>query len=292
MTIHLIVDNITVPVKHIRFSDGTSNVKLEIPGSLVKYPPTAYYSISVDPTTKGDDYLWEIYLVLDALHRTFKDDGKLRRLLYIPYLAHARADRVFEVGNAFPLNLFMKHLILQFDEIFLTDPHSSWCEEHLPPEMLNIKYQHQCFIETVKDIKSGDILISPDKGATQKIYKLQQALDYRMVATKVIEASKERDIETGRVIGTSLPDIDLSGKVCWIVDDISDGNGTFVPLAQKLREAGAKEVNLYVTHLIAAKGLGNLFGIINKLYNYQVVGNYINMEDVRNFNAGIEPRKF
>jgi len=103
---------------------------------------------------------------------------------------------------------------------------------------------------------------------------------------------KERDIETGRVLETTLPEgTDLTGKVCWIVDDLGDGNGTFIPLAEKLREAGAKQVNMYVTHLIGAKGLHNLYGVVDKLYCYQTVANYITMDDVKNFNAGIEPRK-
>jgi ribose-phosphate pyrophosphokinase len=294
MTIQLIVDNVVVPIKVIKFSDGGSNIKLEVPQQLIDHPPSAYYSISVDPTTPVDNYLWDIYLTLDALHRTFKDDGKFKRILHLPYLPHGRADRVFEAGNPFPLNLFIKHILLQFDEIFLTDPHSSWCEDHIPEGMLNIKTQHQCFIEVAgRGIQSGDVLIAPDKGALNKIYKLQQALDYRMIATTVVEAGKKRDVGTGRIIETMLPDgADLNGKSVWIVDDISDGNGTFIPLAIKLKEAGVKEVNMYVTHLIAAKGLGNLFGIVDKLYTYQVVGNYINMEDVRKFNAGIEPRKF
>ncbi len=289
MTIQLIVDNVVVPIKVIKFSDGGSNIKLEVPQQLIDYPPSAYYSISVDPTTPVDNYLWDIYLTLDALHRTFKDDGKFKRILHLPYLPHGRADRVFEVGNPFPLNLFIKHILLQFDEIFLTDPHSSWCEDHIPREMLVVKSQYQCFIEVAgKDIQSGDVLIAPDKGSLSKIYKLQQALDYRMIATTVVEAGKKRDVETGRVIETTLPEgVDLSGKVVFIIDDIGDGLGTFIPLADKLVEKGVKTIHLYLTHLIASKGLEVLRGKVDKLHIYQTVGTYINRIDVDNFNRGI-----
>lgn len=288
MTIQLIIDNVVVPIKKISFSDGASNIKLNIPQKLIDYPPSAYYSVSVDPTTPADNYLWDIYLVLDAVHRTFKDDGKLKRILHLPYLPHGRADRVFEVGNPFPLNLFMKHLLLQFDEIHLTDPHSSWCEEHIPEEMLVVKQQHQCFIEVAgRDIKSGDVLVAPDKGALKKIYKLQQALDVRTIATYVVEAGKKRDIETGRVVETTLPDFNFKDKVVWIVDDLVDGAGTFIPLAEKLKEAGVKQVNLYVTHGIFSKGLDILKGKIDNIYTYQTVGNYVNRVDIDNFNKGV-----
>lgn len=292
MTVKLIVDNVEVPIKVVNFSDGSSSLKLEVPEYLVKYPPSAYYSISVDPTTPADAYMWEILLAQDAVRRTF---GHFKKsILNLPYLPHARADRVFEKGNPLPLEVFLDS-ILGFTEVMLTDPHSDFIfqKEYHQVIEVSIKPQHQCFIDVVKDIESGSVLVSPDKGAAKKIYQLQQRLDTHTIATFVIEADKKRDVSTGRILETTLPeDFDYVGKTFYIVDDLFDYGNTFIPLAKKLRENGAKEVNLYVTHLIAAKGLGNLFGVVDKLYAYQTVGNYINMQDVMNFNAGIMPREF
>ena len=299
MSVQLIVDNVVVPYKKVNFSDGGTNIKLEVPEQLIKYPPSAYYSIVVEADTLVDSYLWEILQAVDAIEQTFGKKFK-RELLYLPYLPHARADRVFEYGNGFPLQLFLEAVSWMFDTIFLTDPHSDFYKKYDGDLVegkracFEVKSQHQCFIEVAgRDIKSGDVLLAPDNGSLKKIYKLQQQLDMRLVSTFVVEAGKKRDIETGRVIETTLPEgVDLKGKVVWITDDLSDGNGTFIPLALKLKQAGAKQVNMYVTHLIAAKGLNNIFGFVDKLYCYQVVGNYINMQNVVNFNVGIEPRKF
>lgn len=288
MTIQLIIDNVQVPVKHIKFSDGSSNVKLEIPEQLVKYPPSAYYAITVETTTPADNYLWEILLVQNAVRKTFMGTVFKKKILRLPYLPHARADRVFEVGNALPLEIFLDE-ILGFTDISLTDPHSDFYLDIKDLVEFSVKSQHECFIETVRGIQSGDVLISPDKGALSKIYKLQLALDHRTIATTVIEASKKRDVATGRIIETTLPEgIDLSGKVVYIVDDIGDGLATFIPLAEKLKEVGAKEVHLYVTHMIAAKGLNLLKGKIDQLHVYQTVGTYITQTDVLNFNLGKE----
>lgn len=290
MAVSIIVDNVAVPTKVIKFSDGGTNIKLEVPECLVRNPPSAYYSISVKPTTPVDNYLWEIVQAVDAIEQTFGREFK-REYLYLPYLPHGRADRVFEYGNGFPLQLFLNAIGWMFDTIFLKDPHSNyyqkWADENTTT--FEVTPQHQCFIEVAgKDIKSGDVIIAPDKGAWKKIYKLQQALDKRMIATFVVEAGKKRDIKTGRVIETTLPDdVDIKGKVAWIVDDIGDGLGTFIPLAEKLKEAGVKQVNLYVTHLIASKGLDILKGKVDTLYAYQVVGNYINRIDIENFNRGV-----
>lgn len=67
---------------------------------------------------------------------------------------------------------------------------------------------------------------------------------------------------------------------------MGDGAGTFIPLAEKLKEAGASQVDLYVTHGIFAKGLDILKEFIDNVYCYQIVGNYITPKDLINFNKG------
>lgn len=288
MAVQLIVDNIVVPVKVVKYSDGGSNIKLEVPQKLLDNPPSAYYSISVDPITKVDDYLWEIALVNDSINRLWGWSKFKTAILNLPYLPHARADRVFENGNPHPLDVFFTTVEPCFDRINLTDPHSEYYKNFEQWLEFDVKSQHQCFIEVVgNDIKSGDVLIAPDKGSLKKIYKLQQALDTRTIATFVVEAGKKRDIETGRVIETTLPDCDFNGKTIWIVDDLLDFGGTFIPLAKLLKERGAAKVNLYVTHFIGGKGLDLFKGIIDNIYTYQTVGNYVNRIDIDNFNKGV-----
>lgn len=290
MSVKLIVDNAEVPIKKVVFSDGGSNIKLEVPKQLVDYPPSRYYSITVDPTTPVDNYAWEILQVVDAIEHTF---GKIwnKEYLYLPYLPHGRADRAFEYGNGHPLSLFLDSVGWMFNEIFLTDPHSDyyskWSDIHGINTIFQVKEQWDCFIDVAgKEIKSGDILIAPDKGSLKKIYKLQQKLDVRGIVTFVVEAGKKRDVGTGRVVETTLPEFDYGGKTAWIVDDLCENGGTFIPLAEKLKSAGAKTVNLYVTHMIAPKGLSHFRGIVDKIYAYQTVAGYINLQNIEEFNKG------
>lgn len=288
MTIKLIADNVEIPVKHIRFSDGASSVKLDIPeGFEIK----KYVSISVEPTTACDTVIWELISVIGAIVNTFKNIGDPKLILNLPYLPYGRADRIFEKGNDLPLSTFLG-VIANWSagsELHLVDPHSDHYLKFEDKLDFIVKPQYECFIEVVRDIKSGSVLVSPDKGALNKIYKLQKKLDYGMISTTVIEASKTRDPSTGRITGTNLPDgVDLNGKVVYIVDDICDGGGTFLPLAEKLREAGAKEVHLYVTHGIFAKGLKPFKGLIDKLHVYQTVSTFVNSKDILDFNNGLE----
>ncbi len=283
----IVCDGQEIEFKKIEFSDGSSNFKLLVELDFVI---NNYYSIAVDPSTPGDAVLWEVLMVADALGEFISTDTK--RYLILKYLPHARADRRFELGNSFPLAVFTQAIKGVFDEVFLTDAHSSYFENNICCSTEEYK-QWQCFLAAGVNVVSGDILIAPDKGARKKIVELQQHLDNKMIATFVVEASKKRDKETGRIIETTLSDnCDVKGKRCIIVDDLSDRNGTFVPLATKLKDAGAAQVELYVTHLIAASGLSNLYGVVDKIHCYQIVGNYVTRDDVRNFNAGHVPRKF
>lgn len=285
MTIQLIIDNVQIPVKHIRFSDGSSNVKLEDLDKVSKEP--TYVSVTVEPTTVMDNALWEISQVMSALECAGFTPPN-RSYLNLPYLPHGRADRVFEYGNANPLSVFLATCEV-FSEVFITDPHNLSAVIHY--SNVTIIPQSQCFIELVRDIQSGEVLVSPDKGAVPKIEELHRRLHNRDIATFLVKADKKRDVSTGRIIETVLPDdCNVRGKRCIIVDDILDAGGTFIPLAHKLKEAGASSVELYVTHGIFAKGLSLFKGIIDKFHVYGIVGTYVTMQDVMNFNNGKETK--
>lgn len=275
----IVCDGQEIEFKKIEFSDGSSNFKLLVEPS---FSVDRYYSVAVDPSTPGDAVLWEVLLAADALGEFISTDTK--RYLVLGYLPHARADRRFEVGNAHPLGVFTQAIKGIFDEVFLTDAHSSYFENNIGCSVEEFK-QWECFLAAGVTACSGDVLVAPDKGARKKIVELQQHLDNKTIATFIVEASKKRDKETGRIVETTLSDnCDVKGKRCIIVDDLADGSGTFIPLAQKLKEAGASQVDLYVTHGIFSKGLDILKEFIDNVYCYQIVGNYITKQNLINFN--------
>lgn len=282
MTIQIHADGVQIPVTHIKFSDGGSNLKLEIPEGL---EPKLYVNISVDPTTPVDAVLFEVLMARDAVHAAWRDSKQFRKCklnLHLPYLPHGRADRRFEPGNAAPLQVFLEKTALRFNSIYLTDPHSGFYESVQGNFM--VKHQAECFAETNVPVYASDILVAPDKGAMGKI----QVLADKLGGQTVLRADKKRDISNGRVLSVELPnDIQIEGRGCIIVDDICDGGGTFLPLAQALLDRGASTVELYVTHGIFAKGLEPFRGLISKLHVYQIVSNYVSRADIDAFNSTI-----
>ena len=62
---------------------------------------------------------------------------------------------------------------------------------------------------------------------------------------------------TGKILSVDVPDESFEKPVV-ILDDICDGGGTFIALAQVLRERTRQPLYLYVTHGLFTKGLAPL----------------------------------
>ena len=68
---------------------------------------------------------------------------------------------------------------------------------------------------------------------------------------------------------------DVKGKTCIIVDDIIDSGGTIVNAAKALKERGAKEVYVYITH-------GVLSGDAVKKIKQSVIKNLVITDTIDN----------
>lgn len=289
MTISIVADNKTIPVKHVEFSDGASNLQLLLPDDFVL--PIRIVVLTIDTDTPVDSYLQEITLanslIKSWLVPSSDTKSSFRTVLNLPYLPHGRADRVFQKGNDIPLHSFFTVVKDWFDEIILTDPHSDYVLTTFASEewKFTVKPQHRCVMETIRDWSSDVVIIAPDEGAINKANALVDHL--RIVKNldfPVGFAKKERDLDSGRIKSIQLPPIDVKGKRCIIIDDIADGGGTFIPLADTLLSFGAARIDLYVTHGIFAKGLDVFKGVIDNIYVYQIIGNYITEKDLQSFN--------
>lgn len=105
------------------------------------------------------------------------------------------------------------------------------------------------------------ILISPDGGVLQKIYKVASYLQNY----DVIECSKSRTVKTEKLSGFKVYSDDLNGKAYLIVDDICDGGGTFLVLSEELKAKNTGKLYLVVSHGIFSKGFDKLL-FNRKLY--------------------------
>lgn len=64
----------------------------------------------------------------------------------------------------------------------------------------------------------------------------------------------ERDLKTGQLTNFKVFSENLHNKTCFMIDDISDGSGTFIVTAAALKKLGVKKIVLVVSHGIFSRG--------------------------------------
>lgn len=171
-------------------------------------------------------------------------------LLYTPY---SRMDRAIN-NQIFSLRLFAKMLATMDMSVVVIDPHSDVLQLEFDEAGVNYTISTLTlyrFIRRAYDISNPDIIMMPDKGAYAKYGPIcLDALMYRG-AVKYIHGTKQRDLENkGKIVGYQLEcdGVDVKGKNVLIVDDICSFGGTALQAVQALKQAGAAEVHLYITH--------------------------------------------
>lgn len=221
--------------------------------------------------------------------------------LYVPYFLGSRSDRQFEEGS----NNYLKHVIcpiinLQgYSSITVLDPHSHILEACLNGFKSNsnidlvkfaisdIIFKNPTFEENIAKSNSGKsinqdhsfILISPDAGASHKIYKIAKEIGYE---GDIITCSKERN-KNGKLTKCIVPDGEYYQKDMIIIDDICDGGGTFINISKVLKERLTRhqftgKIYLIVTHGIFSKGFNELNQYFDDIYctnSYQDLNNNI-----------------
>ena len=93
-----------------------------------------------------------------------------------------------------------------------------------------------------KNIKSKNIIcVAPDVGGTERARALGKALN---VGLAIVDKRRPKpgQSQVMNVIGN------VKDKTCIIVDDIIDSGGTIVNAAKALKNRGAKDVYVYITH--------------------------------------------
>jgi ribose-phosphate pyrophosphokinase len=188
-------------------------------------------------------------LAVDALQRMHI---KLADL-YIPYFPAARQDRVMVKGEPLSVKVYADIInTFKFKKVFVFDAHSEVTSAVL--NNCEVIPNHVFIQKVIQSIGNEVLLISPDGGALKKIYKVSEFLS----GVEVVECSKSRDVKTGKLTGFKVYADDLNGTDCLIVDDICDGGGTFIGLAEELKKKNAGKLYLAISHGIFSKGFENL----------------------------------
>ena len=230
------VNSDIINVKH--FPDGTQSIEFPTSDNII-YNNDLFNRVCW--FYDSDEEVFTLMCVVDWIRRNWKN---ARIKLFMPYLPNARMDRIKKSYQNFSLKVFSKFInSLGFEAVDVYNVHSN-VSEALIDNIYNIEPYFQVQ-DTMSDYKP-DVIYFPDEGACKRYADLGCIKDSEL---PVIFGIKKRVFSTGEITGLDvISDIDLTGKKVLIVDDICSAGGTFKFSAMKLKELGASDVALYVTH--------------------------------------------
>lgn len=166
--------------------------------------------------------------------------------LHIPYIPNARMDRIHDQGEVFTLKSFADVINwLQFDEVFILDPHSNVSESLIDRcQKIDVKHIIQNVINQIERDDSELVLYFPDAGAAKRYADMFPKYKY-------CYGEKERDWDTGKIkrLNIRLNNINLlEDKTVLMIDDIISYGGSLYYSALALNDKRPKHIYAYATH--------------------------------------------
>jgi ribose-phosphate pyrophosphokinase len=245
------VGEISIPWGQNMFPDHSLLLKLN-PDEMFNHRG----AVKVEWFYEGDSELFTLICVKRHIDIHFSDE---RVILYLPYIPHARMDRVKDYEDVFTLKYFAEVInSLHFSIVWVRDAHSNVSLallNNVIQESIN-SYIHRAILDS-----GAEALFFPDEGAMKR-YSEHATIPFAF-------GMKKRDWKTGKIEGLDIINADnIIGKDVLIVDDICSRGGTFYHSAKALKEAGAANISLYITHCENTILEGEIFtsGLINNVY--------------------------
>ena len=222
-------------IEQNHFPDGTQLIKyIPVPNIIGTYDYQIIWKYENDS---------ELFTLICLTKHIREHEPNATISFQLPYLPNARQDRVKSANDTFTLKYFCEIInSLNFNEVLVTDVHS------------NVGL---ALLDRVGEIKPWDyinraihkipvdrelVLFYPDEGAMKR-YSSALNLPFAF-------GVKRRNWETGVIEGLDLMgNVEaINGRDVLIIDDICSKGGTFYYSAKALKEAGAANIYLYVTH--------------------------------------------
>lgn len=196
--------------------------------------------------------------------------------LILPFVPGARQDRLNDQGDyLFTAKSVAKEINLRnFSTVTVVDPHSDVIAALI--ERCRVVRADVC-IGGYLAFEKYDAVVSPDAGAEKRAGLVAKAL-----GLPLLHGWKTRDVATGAINGFGLEEAQTKIATApeartvpgayrserlrvLVVDDICDGGGTFLGLAEVLHCRGI-DAHLYVSHGIFSQGTSKLLSHYGKIF--------------------------
>ena len=221
-----------VEVKH--FADGETLVEL---GESVRGKRCYIIQSTCKPV---NETLMEVLICLDAMRRS----SAAEVTCIIPYFGYARQDR--KASPRQPITAKLVASMLEeagANRVVTFDLHAAQIQGffHCPvDDLTTVPMMGQYFRRKNFDPENV-VVVSPDHGGVKRARNLAEMLGTQLA---IIDKRRPRPnvVEACNVIG------DVEGKDAIIVDDICDTGGSLIAASNILKENGAKDIYVCITH--------------------------------------------
>jgi ribose-phosphate pyrophosphokinase len=221
----------------------------------------------IDWMYDGDEEMFTIMSLVDIIRR----NSQGRIYLKMPYLPNARMDRIKTDTENFALKVFANWINgLGFDRIFVENVHSN-VSNALVNNIVDSLPDDD--IKTITKDYDFDVIFFPDEGACKR-YKDMDVI--KELGLPIAFGIKNRDWKTGEILNLDVMGADVKDKKVLIIDDICSKGFTFYYSGMKLRELGASDVRLYVTHCEDTIRGGKILDtdVVSKVYTTDSICHY------------------
>jgi len=216
-----------------KFSDG--EIYIEINENIRGNSIFIIQSVS----SPANDNLMELLLCIDALKRS----SAKNITAVIPYFGYARQDRKVVPRTSISAKL-VSNLITNSgaDRVVTLDLHSGQIQGFFDIPLHNLFATPIFAAHIRRKIKTKNMIcVAPDVGGTARARALGKMLN---VGLAIVD--KRRPAPGKSVVMNVIGNV--KDKTCIIVDDIIDSGGTIVNAAKILKQRGARDVHVYVSH--------------------------------------------
>ncbi len=228
---------VAVVARH-RFPDGEMRLRLpaELPERVVLWRGLQ----------QPNEKLVELLLTAQTARRL----GAKHVSLVAPYMAYMRQDIEFNPGEAISQRIVGGFLAGLFDAIITVDPHLhrvATLDEAMPVKDAISLSGAPLLADHIATQRQNPLLMGPDEEALQWVALAAKRHGWdHAVCRKTRHGDREVDIE--------LPELPVAGRAVVLMDDVASSGHTLARAAVKLRAAGARSVDVAVTHALFASG--------------------------------------
>ena len=191
------------------------------------------------------EHLMEVLVCIDACKRA--SAGEINVIM--PYYGYARQDRKAKPRQPITSKLVANLLqVAGANRVITFDLHAAQIQGYfdIPIDDLTAVPMIGNYFKSLNLPKDEVVVVSPDHGGVVRARRLADILD-APIAIIDKRRPKPNMVEAQNVIG------DVDGKICIVVDDICDTAGTLCAGCQILKDHGAKDVYVGISHGIFSR---------------------------------------